>query len=113
MELFNKDKDTDNIFEYLVEIVVIFILAFPICIIDIKFKSYRESNKDKRYALLLIFLQILIGCLYLFFLFKLIPHVTNSFQLTLTGMYFAGIFYSLQYEAFVDLHTMVKELITV
>lgn len=112
INIFEKNEDTTSINLYLIQIFTICIIAMPIIIVDIKFQKYREKNKlsiTKR--LFIVFLQILIGAIYIFLLYRSSPELTNTFQTTLAGMFFAGIFYSLQGTLFNEIRDISLKMV--
>ena len=107
--IFDKPINPDSIDLYIIQIMIIFILAFPAAVLDIKFHKYRKANQLNIYTrLFIIILQLLIGIIYIYIINKCSPKIADTFQTTLPGMYFGGIFYSLQYNLFTDLHDIVQ-----
>ena len=112
MHFFNENKDPNDISIFIIQIIIIAILGVPIAILDIKFEKYRKDNNLNTFnKLFIILLQLLLGIIYIYILFKTIPTITSTFQKTLPGLYFAGMFYSLQYNLFTSLQDIIKKSI--
>ena len=111
MAIFENTTDTVDISLFTIQVLIICLLAIPIGIVDIKFQNYRTNNVlNRKQRISIVIIQLLTSALYIFALFKMIPNVTNKFQITLPGMYFPGVFYSLQYNLFVEIQEIIKPL---
>ena len=112
MIIFKDTNETDNYFLFITQIVIISLLALPILYVDIKFQKYRINYKlTKIQRINIIIIQILLGSIYLHALFKMMRIITDQFQTTLPGMYFSGIFYSLQYNLFLDIYDLIIPIV--
>jgi uncharacterized BrkB/YihY/UPF0761 family membrane protein len=110
MNIFDKTEDPKNISLFLMQIIIICIAAVPIAIVDIKCQKIRNAKKlNKSERIFYIVMQLLLSSLYTFAIYKTIPKFSNTFQSTLPGMFFPGVFYSLQYSMFTDLHNLIEE----
>jgi len=110
--IFDKIGNTKNLQLFASQTTLIIVSALPIVIIDIVFQKYRDRYKSsmlKRNILNIV--QIIINILYIYLLMIIYKTMTSHFQLTLPGMFFPGIFFSLQYCMFVDIHNNIKSLI--
>jgi hypothetical protein len=111
MAIFENTTDTVDISLFTIQVLIICLLAIPIAIVDIKFENYRTNNVlNRKQRISIVIIQLLTSALYIFALFKMIPNVTNKFQITLPGMYFPGIFFSLQYNLFIEIQEIIKPL---
>ena len=110
--IFDKVEDTNNLQLFASQTIVIILSALPIVIIDILFQKYRtkySSNMMMRNILNTV--QLLISILYVYFLMILYKKFSEHFQITLPGIFFPGIFFSLQYCMFTDIHNNIKSLL--
>ena len=110
MHFFNERKTPNDITTFIIQIIIIYILTIPISILDIKFEKYRE-NKNIYKKLFMIISQLFLGIIYIFILYKNFPDISYTFVDTLPGIYFAGIFFSIQYNVIISLHDIIKEKI--
>jgi hypothetical protein len=90
-------------------IIIIIISLFGSVILDIKFTKFRKNNNLKN-KIILDIIQLLLGILYIYILMFLLPNISNTFQTTLPGMYFPGIFFAIQYNLFVDIQENITLL---
>lgn len=56
-------------------------------------------------------LQIFINIIYIYFILVFYNKMSKHFQTTLPGMFFPGIFFSLQYNMFTDIHDNFNTLL--
>ena len=74
-----------------------------------KNQKYRDKNSTKMFKKnILNFIQIIISILYVYFIMIHSNKLSKHFQSTLPGMFFPGIFFSLQYCMFTDIHESIK-----
>ncbi len=56
-------------------------------------------------------LQLFVSILYIYFIMRIYKNFSTHYQITLPGMFFPGIFFSLQYNMFTDIHDNFKSLL--
>lgn len=112
LNVFDKVEDTSNLQLFTLQTIIIILSAMPGVVIDIIFQKYRNkysSNMTMRNVLNTI--QFLIGILYIYFLMIFFKKFTTNFQITIPGMFFPAVFFSLQYNLFTDIHNNIESLI--
>jgi len=91
--------------------IIIIFVALPIVFIDILFQKYRDKySKDMMKRNILNVIQIIISIIYVYVIMIVNKKISLHFQKTLPGMFFPGIFFSLQYNMFTDIHENIKTL---
>jgi uncharacterized membrane protein YhaH (DUF805 family) len=111
--LFNVVEDTKDLSLFTSQTLVIILSAVPIVIIDLVFQRYRDNNKSNMMMRnILNMIQIILSIIYVYFLMILFKKMSTHFQTTLPGMFFPGIFFSLQYNMFTDIHDNVKSILS-
>lgn len=112
--MFNVAEDTKNIAKFTSQAGIIILSALPIVLIDIYFQKYRNQNSSKLIMRnLLSFTQFIVSILYVYFIMIIFNKFSNHFQITLPGMFFPGIFFSLQYNMFTDIHESIEIILKV
>ena len=112
--IFDKVEDTNNLQLFASQTMIIILSALPIVIIDIVFQKYRDQFKTKMIMRnILNIIQILINILYIYFIMIVYKKLSTHYQITLPGMFFPGIFFSLQYCMFTDIHDNIKSLLKI
>ena len=112
MDIFSHDHDSVTLNIFIIKSIIIFILALPIGFADAKFEKYRKSQVISIYnRIILVILQLLISSLYIYILGRVFPHITDEFQVTLVGMIFPAVFYSLQSSFFTEIHSIMNNII--
>lgn len=110
--MFNKLEEKKYFLSFLCKTIQFTALVFPILFIDIKIQKYRESKKITiNKNIMLVLIQLLIGCSYLYILYLLLPDLNSSIQIDLAGIYLSGIFFGLQVNLFNNLQEIVKTII--
>lgn len=105
-------EDTDDLSSFLLQTLIIILFSLPSVFIDIIFQKYRDkytSNMTIRNILNMI--QIIINIVYVYLIMIFNKNLSLHFQQTLPGMFFAGIFFSLQNNMFTDIHDNLKKLL--
>jgi len=114
VNIFDKAEDTNNLMLFTQQSIIIVLSALPIVLIDVIFQKFRDQLKTKMMKRNLInIVQIIINILYIYFIMKLFKKFSTHYQITLPGMLFPGVFFSLQYCMFTDIHENVKTLLKV
>jgi hypothetical protein len=112
--MFQNAVDTKNLGLFASQTVIIILSALPIVIIDIMFQKYRDKNSSKMMRRnILNLLQIIMSILYVYFIMIFFNKFSTHFQITLPGIFFPGIFFSLQYCMFTDIHENIKSMLKV
>jgi len=112
LDLFKVTEDSNVLPLFESQTVVIILSALPIVIIDIMFQKYRDNNKSNMMMRnILNAIQMMISILYVYYIMIFFKKFSTNFQITLPGMFFPGIFFSLQYYMFTDIHDNVKSLL--
>ena len=114
VNIFDKAEDTNNLMLFTQQSVIIILSALPIVLIDVLFQKFRDQSKTKMLKRnILNVIQIFINILYIYFIMILYKKFSTHYQITLPGMLFPGVFFSLQYCMFTDIHENVKTLLKV
>jgi len=109
---FDKVEDTSKLQLFTIQTIIIILSALPIAVIDIKFQKYRNNNASKmNMRNLLNTIQFFISIIYIYVIMILFRKFSTNFQITLPGMFFPGVFFSLQYYLFTDIHNNIEALI--
>ena len=109
-EILNDSDKTAYVF--FVQAVVIIFTALPNVLIDVLFQHARDTHvTDMVYRNLLNVTQILVGIVYVYIMLEHFNTLARHFQITLPGMFFPGMFFSLQYGLIRDIHRNVKVLL--
>ena len=111
VNIFEDIKDTNNLQLFTLQSIIIICSALPIVFIDVIFQKYRDKFKTNMFKRNLInIVQIFINIFYIYFIMKLYKNISKHYQITLPGMFFPGVFFSLQYCMFTDIHENIKTL---
>lgn len=110
-KLFSNNKTPSDFKSFTLQTLIIILLALPIGIVDMKLQNIRNNNKklSKIKRIILIFIEIMISIVYVYVLMKNIPYIADNFQITYPGLFFAGVYYSLQFNMFTDIIALFKE----
>lgn len=112
--IFDKVEETNNIGLFASQSLIIILSALPIVIVDIVFQKYRDKFASKMMIRnVLNMIQILINILYIYLIMIFYKHFSTHYQITLPGMFFPGLFFSLQYCMFTDFHENIKTLLKI
>lgn len=114
VNIFEKAEDTNNFMLFTQQSIIIVLSALPVVLIDVMFQKYRDKFKNKMTIRnILNVIQIFINILYIYFIMVLYKKFSTHYQITLPGMLFPGVFFSLQYCMFTDIYENVKALLKV
>jgi len=110
--MFDLVEDTDNLPLFMGQTIVIICSALPIVIVDIFIQKYRDENSSNMFMRnILNIIQIMINILYVYVIMTLNSNFSKHYQVTLPGIFFHGILFSLQSGLFTDIRDNVKKTI--
>lgn len=110
--MFEINENPKTLQLFLMQTLTIILYALPVGILDMLCQRYREKNKLSKFKrILLILAELVITIIYVYTIMINVPYIADTFQTTLPGMFFPGIFYALQYNMVTDIQIIMKEVL--
>ncbi len=108
--MFDKVETPNDLKTFVLQTLIIVLVALPMGFLDMKLQNTRNNKKlSKLKRVFLILFEIMVSIIYVYLIMKNIPYVADTFQTTLPGMFFPGVFYSLQTNMFGDIIALYRE----
>jgi hypothetical protein len=105
-------KDSPNILIFILESLFIALTALPIVVVDVVIQKYRNNAASKMFSRNMFnVLQFFINIMYIRIISIVDKEMADRYLHTLSGMFFAGLFFALQLNMMAEIHRTIRALL--